>query len=87
MPVLTGHGGFYLGLGSHDWGRPVVNLSDDRFLAAPEIAARFYSGMTAHARQHSLGLGSILADVRCLGGPPLQPGHSVDSLGHKGVQR
>jgi len=50
MQVITGHGGFYLGLGSHDWGRPVENLADDRFLGTPEVAALFCSGMTTYAR-------------------------------------
>jgi hypothetical protein len=63
MQVITGHGGFYLGLGSHDWGRPVENLADDRFLGAPEVAALFYGGMTAYARQHNLALESIRAIV------------------------
>ena len=63
MQVLTAHGGFYLGLGSHDWGRPVENLADDRFLGAPEIAALFCGSMTAYARQYGLSLESIQAIV------------------------
>jgi len=39
MQVITQHGGFYLGLAAHDWRRPVENLTDDRFLGAPETAA------------------------------------------------
>jgi hypothetical protein len=52
MQVITNHGGFYVGLGSHDWGRPVENLGDDRFLGAPEVAALFYGSVTTYARQY-----------------------------------
>ncbi|MFN2232136.1 MAG: hypothetical protein ACK2VA_20390, partial [Anaerolineae bacterium] len=63
MKVITRHGGFCLGLGAHDWGRPVENLADDRFLGAPETAALFYGAMTAYARQYGLALESIRAIV------------------------
>jgi len=63
MQVITGHGGFYLGLEAHDWGRPVENLADDRFLGAPETVALLYGGMTAYARQYDLALESIRAIV------------------------
>jgi hypothetical protein len=59
MQVITQLGGFYLGLGAHDWGRPVENLADDRFLGAPETAALFYGAMTAYARQYGVALESI----------------------------
>ena len=63
MQVLTAHGGFYVGLGAHDWGRPVENLADDRFLGAPEIAALFYGSMTTYGRRYDLSLASIRAVV------------------------
>ncbi|MBN1139299.1 MAG: ParM/StbA family protein [Anaerolineae bacterium] len=63
MQIVTALGRFYLGLNAHDWGRPVENLADDRFLGAPEVAALFYGGMTAYARQYSLILHSIQAVV------------------------
>ena len=50
-------GRFYVGLGAHDWGRPVENLADDRFLGAPETAALFYGSMTAYARQYGCTTG------------------------------
>jgi hypothetical protein len=62
MQVVTAHGRFYLGLGAHDWGRPVENLADDRFLG-PEVAALFYGAMAAYTRQYDLALESIRAVV------------------------
>ena len=62
MQVITPLGRFYLGLGAHDWGRPVENLADDRFLGAPEIAALFYGSMTSYARQ----FGPILESIRAI---------------------
>ena len=63
MQIITPLGRFYLGLGAHDWGRPVENLADDRFLGAPEVAALFYGGMTSYAREYALDLDSIQAIV------------------------
>jgi hypothetical protein len=63
MQVVTEHGRFYLGLGSHDWGRPVENLADDRFLGAPEIAALFYGGITTYHRRYDPDLDAVHAIV------------------------
>ena len=63
MQVLTAHGQFHVGLGAHDWGRPVENLADDRFLGAPETAALFYGSVTAYVRQYGCTLGSVRAIV------------------------
>lgn len=63
MQVITSQGRFYLGLGAHDWGRPVENLADDRFLGAPEVAALFYGGMTTYARQYGVALEAVQAVI------------------------
>ena len=63
MQVSTAHGQFHVGLGAHDWGRPVENLADDRFLGAPETAALFYASVTTYVRQYGCTLGCVRAIV------------------------
>ena len=75
LQVITTHGRFFLGLGAHDWGRPVENLANDRFLGAPETAALFYGGMTADARG-TISLESIRAVVG-----PTQSSFTADTIG------
>lgn len=48
MRVLTGGTGFYIGLGAHDWGRPVENLGDERFAGSPEVQALLYAGLARY---------------------------------------
>jgi hypothetical protein len=52
-----------VGLGAHDWGRPVENLADDRFLGAPETAALLYGALTLYARQYRCTIESARAIV------------------------
>jgi len=53
MRVLTGGTGFYIGLGAHDWGRPVENLGDERFAGSPEVQALLYAGLSRYLDDHS----------------------------------
>jgi len=53
MRVLTGGTGFYVGLGAHDWGRPVENLGDERFAGSPEVQALLYAGISRYDEECS----------------------------------
>ena len=46
--VSTDAGRFYVGAGSHDWGRPVENLDFDRLTGSPELLALFLGAMTCY---------------------------------------
>jgi hypothetical protein len=66
-PVCIGLNGsrFYVGAGAHDWGRPIENLADERFIAgAPELRALVYATLPAAQSIHAIvGLPqSALAD-------------------------
>lgn len=51
---LNGHR-FYVGLGAHDWGRPVENLDDGRFSAgSPELRALTYATLSEYRIEVSL---------------------------------
>ena len=51
---LNGHR-FFVGLGAHDWGRPVENLDDGRFVAgSPELRALTYGAMAYFGLQFVL---------------------------------
>lgn len=39
LEVATDAGSFFVGLGAHDWGRPVENLDFERFIGSPEMVA------------------------------------------------
>jgi len=41
-----------VGLGAHDWGRPVENLGDERFAGSPEVRALLYAALTRYQEQH-----------------------------------
>jgi hypothetical protein len=46
---------FYLGADAHDWGRPIENLDDGRFInGSPETVALTYGAFTTYAHQHGL---------------------------------
>jgi hypothetical protein len=48
---LDGHE-FYIGDNAHDWGRPVENLDDSRFITgSPETVALTYAALTTYAQQ------------------------------------
>lgn len=45
---LNGHR-FYAGLGAHNWGRPIENLDDGRFITgAPELRAMIYAAISEY---------------------------------------
>ena len=46
--VETKSGRFYVGQGSHAWGRPVENLDFDRLSGSPEILALFLGALTRY---------------------------------------
>jgi len=54
MRVLTGGTGFYVGLGAHDWGRPVENLGDERYAGSPEVQALLYAGLSLYDQAHTV---------------------------------
>ncbi len=45
--VRTKAGEFYVGLGAHDWGRPIENMDYDR-LSGPEMQALFYGALSRY---------------------------------------
>lgn len=49
--VRTEAGEFYVGLGAHDYGRPVENLDYDRLTGSPEIRALLYGALSAYFKQ------------------------------------
>jgi len=52
--ILTQGGNFYVGLGAHDYGRPVENLDYDRLSGSPEMRALLYGALTAFEKAHGL---------------------------------
>jgi hypothetical protein len=46
--VRTAGGAFYLGLGAHDWGRPVENMDHERFTGTPEMRALIYGALSQY---------------------------------------
>ena len=54
LRVRTGGTAFYVGLGAHDWGRPVENLDYDRLNGVPETRALVYASLTRYIEQHGV---------------------------------
>lgn len=51
---LNGHA-FYVGVGAHDWGRPVENLDDGRFVVgSPELRALTYGALVRYEQEFGL---------------------------------
>lgn len=50
LEITTSAGSFYVGLGAHDWGRPVENLDLDRFNGTPELRALLYGALSEHSQ-------------------------------------
>jgi hypothetical protein len=48
LEVETENGRFFVGMGAHDWGRPVENLDFDRFVGTPEMAALLYGAWSRY---------------------------------------
>jgi len=70
MQVHTANGQFYVGLGAHDWGRPVENLDYDRLTGAPEMRALFYGALTEYAARYPQ---LSEAPLEIIVGLPLEP--------------
>lgn len=52
--IHTADGAFYVGLGAHDYGRPVENLDYDRLTGSPEMRALLYGALHAFDKAYSL---------------------------------
>ena len=48
LDIGVGPHQFYVGAGSHEWGRPVESLDLDRFVGTPEMRALFYGALTRY---------------------------------------
>lgn len=75
LHIRTLHGSFYVGGGSHDWGRPVENLGYDRLTGAPETHALFYGSLTRFMQEY----GSLKAPLSMIVGMPLEPLTGTDA--------
>lgn len=52
LRIRTDNGRFFVGVGAHDWGRPLSeDLDHDRFTGSPELRAVLAAGLTAYAQQ------------------------------------
>jgi len=60
---------YYVGAGSHDWGRAIENLDYDRMNGVPETRAILYASLTHYMNFH----GKIDEDVNVIVGLPLEP--------------
>ncbi len=54
LHIENGHGSFYIGAGSHDYGRPVENLDVERFNGTPEMVALFHGTMSHYMNQYGV---------------------------------
>lgn len=54
LHIQTPAGAFYLGLGAHDWGRPVENMDHERFTGTPEMRALVYGALSGWLRHDAL---------------------------------
>lgn len=52
LHIVNSSGSFYVGAGSHDYGRPVENLDVERFNGTPEMIALFHGAMTRYIQQY-----------------------------------
>ncbi len=58
MRIRTDNGAFFLGLGAHEWGRPLEeDLDHDRFTGSPELKALLYGALTGYFQQANLNGG------------------------------
>ncbi len=69
LHIQTGHGSFYVGVGAHDWGRPVENLDYDRLIGAPEMRALFNATLTEFIQKY----GPFYRPLTVVAGMPLEP--------------
>lgn len=66
---------FYVDAGAHDWGRPVENLSHDRFSGTPEMRALFKAALTRYIQQ----CGPLDVPLQIMLGLPLEPLSGTDA--------
>lgn len=52
LAIHNEHGSFYVGAGSHSYGRPVENLDVDRFNGTPEMKALLHGSMTRYQQRY-----------------------------------
>ena len=52
MNIRNAHGSFYIGAGSHDWGRPVENLDTERNNGTPEMEGLLDGGLTTLSQRY-----------------------------------
>ncbi len=52
LAVRNDSGSFYVGAGSHDYGRPVENLDVDRFNGTPEMKALLHGSLTRYQQRY-----------------------------------
>ena len=82
--TLPSSSSFFVDNGAHNCGRPVENLSMDRFDGTPEMLALFYGAFTRYIQQN----GEISQSVKILCGLPLETLSGEDArLTVEGVQR
>jgi len=66
--VATEAGEFYVGLGAHDYGRPVENLDYDRLTGSPEMHALFYGALSLAQAPSVLSLVVVGLPIEALSG-------------------
>ena len=52
LAIHNDSGSFYVGAGSHDYGRPVENLDVDRFNGTPEMKALLHGSLTRYQQRY-----------------------------------
>lgn len=52
--IQTPAGAFYVGLGAHDWGRPLENMDHERFTGTPEMRALVYGALSGWQQHEAL---------------------------------
>ncbi len=52
LQITNENGSFYVGAGSHDYGRPVENLDVDRFNGTPEMRALLHGSLTRYQQKY-----------------------------------
>lgn len=84
MEVKSEAGAFFVGEGSHDFGRPVENLDFDRLTGAPEMRALLYGSLAKYQIQY----GKFEEPLDLMVGLPLQMMTGEDALDYTdGVKR
>ena len=52
LQITNESGSFYVGMGAHDYGRPVENLDVERFNGTPEMKALLHGSLTRYQQHH-----------------------------------